>query len=70
MGSKMLLMSFFVINVKGRYNMLLGRDWIHANECVPLKLHPQMVQWVRDWVEVIEVDDSPCVAIAKSQVDM
>jgi len=32
-GSKILPTTFFVINVKGAYNLLLGRDWIHANCC-------------------------------------
>jgi hypothetical protein len=26
-------LTFFVVDVKGRYILLLGRDWIHANEC-------------------------------------
>jgi hypothetical protein len=30
-GSKTLLMTFFVIEGKGAYSFLLGRDWIHAN---------------------------------------
>ena len=30
-GSKTLPTTFFVINGKGAYNLLLGRDWIHAN---------------------------------------
>jgi hypothetical protein len=30
-GSKTLPTMFFVINGKGAYNLLLGRDWIHAN---------------------------------------
>ncbi|XP_072146400.1 uncharacterized protein [Setaria viridis] len=30
-GSKTLPTTFLVINGKGSYNMLLGRDWIHAN---------------------------------------
>jgi hypothetical protein len=30
-GSKTLLTTFFVIEDKGAYNLLLGRDWIHAN---------------------------------------
>jgi hypothetical protein len=38
-GSKTMPMAFFVIDVKGRYNVLLRRDWIHANECVPSTLH-------------------------------
>jgi hypothetical protein len=31
-GSKTVLTAFFVVDVKGRYNVLLRRDWIHANE--------------------------------------
>jgi hypothetical protein len=38
-GSKAVPMAFFMVDVKGRYNMLLGRNWIHANECVPSTLH-------------------------------
>jgi hypothetical protein len=38
-GSKIVPTTFFMVDVKGRYNMLLGRDWIHANECVPCTLH-------------------------------
>ena len=30
-GSKTLLATFFVIDEKGSYSLLLGRDWIHAN---------------------------------------
>jgi hypothetical protein len=36
-GSKTLLTTFFVIEGKGAYSVLLGRDWIHANCCIPLK---------------------------------
>ena len=31
--SKTLLTTFFVIDGKGSYSLLLGRDWIHANYC-------------------------------------
>jgi hypothetical protein len=30
-GSKTMPTTFFVVDVKGRYKMLLGWDWIHAN---------------------------------------
>jgi hypothetical protein len=56
-----------VVDVKGRYNILLGRDWIHANGCVPSTLHQCVVQWVGDEVEIIKADDSACVALAESQ---
>jgi hypothetical protein len=38
-GSKIVPMAFFMVDMKGHYNLLLGRDWIHANECVPSTLH-------------------------------
>jgi hypothetical protein len=30
-GSKTTTATFFVVDVKGRYGLLLGQDWIHAN---------------------------------------
>jgi hypothetical protein len=38
-GSKTMPTTFFVVDVKGRYNVLLGRDWIHVNGRVPSTLH-------------------------------
>ena len=38
-GSKTLPTTFFVISGKGAYNLLLGRDWIHANCCIPSTMH-------------------------------
>ena len=35
-GSKIIPTTFFVINGKGSYSLLLGRDWIHANCCIHL----------------------------------
>jgi hypothetical protein len=34
LGSKTVLTIFFVVDVKGRHNVLLGHDWIHANGCL------------------------------------
>jgi len=34
-GSKTLPTTFFVISGKGAYNLLLGKDWIHANCFIP-----------------------------------
>jgi hypothetical protein len=31
--------AFFMVDVRGHYNVLLRRDWIHANECVPSTLN-------------------------------
>jgi hypothetical protein len=62
MGSKTLLTTCFVIEGKGAYSLLLGRDWIHANCCIPSTMHQQLVQWVDDDVEVFHADDSISVA--------
>jgi hypothetical protein len=59
--SKALLTTFFVIEGKGAYSMLLGRDWIHANCCIPSTMHQQLVQWIYDDIEVVQADDSVSV---------
>jgi hypothetical protein len=69
-GSKTIPMAFFVVDMKGRYNMLLGRDWIHANECVPSTLHQCVIQWISDEVELVQADKEVCIAMAESQVDI
>jgi hypothetical protein len=43
-GSKIMPTAFFVVDVKEHYNVLLRRDWIHANECVPSTLHQCVIQ--------------------------
>jgi hypothetical protein len=57
-GSKTVLTSFFVINSKSTYTILLGRDWIHANCCIPSTMHRCLIQRDGDEVEVVHVDDS------------
>jgi hypothetical protein len=66
---KMAPTSFFMVNVKGKYNALLGRDWIHANGCVPSTLHQCLIQWVGDAVQIAKANDSVCVAMAESSED-
>jgi hypothetical protein len=53
-----------------RYNILLGRDWVHASECIPSTLHQCVMQWVGDSMEVIPADDATCVAITESEVNI
>jgi len=60
--SKTLLTTFFVINGKGAYNLLLGRDWILANCCIPFTMHQCLVQWVGDKIEVVPGDSSYIIA--------
>jgi predicted aspartyl protease len=38
-GNKTIPTSFFILNSKSTYNVLLGRDWIHANCCIPSIMH-------------------------------
>jgi len=51
--SKTLPTTFFVISGKGAYNVLLGRDWIHANCCIPSMMRQCLVQWVGDKIEIV-----------------
>jgi hypothetical protein len=69
-GSKTVPMAFFMVDMKGCYNMLLGWDWIHANKCVPSTLHQCIIQWIGDEVEVVQADEEVCVAVSESQVDI
>ena len=45
-GSKTLATAFFVFQVQGNFSLILGRDWIHANQCVPSTLHQFLIQWI------------------------
>ena len=64
--SRTLATAFFISKVQGNYNLILGRDWIHANQCVPSTLHHFLVQWIGDEVEVVHGDTSSFVALADS----
>ena len=65
-GSKMLATTFFVSEVQGNFSLTLGRDWIHANQCVPSTLHQFLIQWISDEVEVVHGDTSSFIATADS----
>jgi hypothetical protein len=65
-GSKTLATTFFVAETQGNLSLILGRDWIHANKCVPSTLHQMLIQWVDDEVEVVHGDNSACVVVADS----
>jgi hypothetical protein len=56
--SKTVPTSFFIINSKSTYTVLLGMDWIHANCCIPFMMHQCLIQWDGDEVEVVHADDS------------
>jgi len=49
--------------------VILGRDWVHANQCVPSTMHQFLIQWVEDKVEIIYADTSVCLALGDAMVD-
>jgi hypothetical protein len=42
-GNKTILTSFLIVNSKSTYNILLGRDWIHSNCCIPSIMHQCLI---------------------------
>ena len=60
--SKTLLTIFFVIDGNGSYSLLLSRDWIHANCCVPSTMHQCLIQCHGDDVVLVHVDDFVSIA--------
>jgi hypothetical protein len=67
-GSKTLSTAFFIAEVQGNYSVILGRDCIHANRCIPSTLHQFLIQWVGDNIEVVHANTSACVAMADSSI--
>jgi hypothetical protein len=68
-GSKSLATTFFVIEVQGNYSVILDRDWIHVNHCIPSTLHQFLIQWIDDEVEVVHADVSAYIALADVMTD-
>jgi hypothetical protein len=67
-GTKTLAAAFFVADVEGNYSLILGRDWIHVNQCIPSTLHQMLIQWVGDDVEQVHADVLACIAVADAPV--
>jgi hypothetical protein len=67
-GSKAVSTSFFNVSSKSTYIVLLGRDWIHANCCIPSTMHQYLIQWDGDEVEVVHADDSIEISLAAMSV--
>jgi hypothetical protein len=66
--SKMVPTSFFIVSSKSTYTVLLRRDWIHANCCMPSMMHQSLFQWDGDQVEVVHADDSIEISLATMSV--
>jgi hypothetical protein len=67
-GSKTIPTSFFIVSSKSTYTVLLERDWIHANCCIPSTMHQCIIQWDGDEVEVVYADDSIEISLAAMSV--
>jgi hypothetical protein len=68
-GSKSLATAFFIVEVQGNYSVILGRNWIHANHCVPSTLHQFLIQLIDDEIEVAHVDASTYIALPDAMAD-
>lgn len=62
-GTKTMSAAFFVTKVECNYSIILGRDLIHDNQCVPSILHQMLIQWVGDDIEIVHVDTSAYIAV-------
>jgi hypothetical protein len=67
-GTKILAARFFIANVEGNYSLILGRDCIHANQCIPSTLHQMLLQWVGDDVEQVHDDASACITMVDAPI--
>ncbi|KAK1681738.1 hypothetical protein QYE76_042586 [Lolium multiflorum] len=67
-GRKTIPTSFFIVDSKSTYAVLLGRDWIHANCCIPSTMHQCIIQWDGDEVEVVHADDSIDISLAAMNI--
>jgi hypothetical protein len=67
-GSKTVLTSFFIVISKSTYTVLLGRDWIHANCCIPSMMHQCLIQWDGDEMKVVHADDSIEISLVTMSV--
>jgi hypothetical protein len=67
-GRKTIPTTFFIVDSKSTYAVLLGRDWIHANCCIPSTMHQCLIQWDGDEVEVVHADDTAEVSTAGMNV--
>jgi hypothetical protein len=66
--SKTFPTSFFIVSSKSTYNVLLRRDWIHINCCIPSMMHQCLIQWDGEKVEVVQADDSIEISLAAMSV--
>ena len=61
-GRKTALSAFFVIDSTTNYNILLRRDWIHANWYVSSSFHQFLLFWKGNEVKVVRENKQPFMA--------
>jgi hypothetical protein len=52
-----------VINGKVSYSLLLGRDWIHTNSCIPSTMHRVQLQWKGGQDEIVSTNTNVNVIV-------
>jgi hypothetical protein len=67
--TKSLAAAFFVVEVQGNYSVILDRDWIHVNRCIPSTLHQFLIQWIDDEIEMVHTDVSAYIALPDATAD-
>jgi len=65
MGSLATQTIFFVVDVVLSCYVLLRRDWIHSNNCIPLTLHQILLLLNESMFEVMHADNKPFITYAK-----
>ena len=60
--------AFFISEVQCNFSLILGHDWIHADQCVPSTLHQFLIQWIGDEVEVVHGDTSSFIGTTDTEL--
>ncbi|KAM1285244.1 hypothetical protein ACFX2J_027833 [Malus domestica] len=65
LGSKKIMLAFFVVDCTSTYGALLGRDWIHQSLAIPSTLHQQVAVYHEAGIEgpgfweIVEAETRP-----------
>ncbi|XP_070664494.1 uncharacterized protein [Malus domestica] len=70
LGSKQIMLAFFVVDCTSTYGALLGRDWIHQSLAIPSTLHQQVAVYHKagtdglGFWEMVEAESQPFLPTA------
>ncbi|KAM1534167.1 hypothetical protein ACFX10_007992 [Malus domestica] len=70
LGSKQIMLAFFVVDCTSTYGALLGRDWIHQSLAIPSTLHQQVPIYHKagterpNFWEMVEAESRPFLSTA------